>query len=89
MMDASPESGEREFTACAVSKGMYLILYRHCRSEGWFRGEGRRRLCVGCSDNICFFTFAHGFIYAFDYADVQMQVLNVVLLNVADEVPKF
>jgi len=55
--------------------------YHDCLSEGWFRGEGRRRPHVGCCDIICFFTSALGFIYALDYADVQVQVLNAVIVH--------
>jgi len=45
--------------------------------EGLVRGENQQRPHVGCCDII--FTSALGFIYAFDYTDVQVQVLNIVI----------
>ena len=61
---------------------MFLILYRHYHClEGLVRGKNRRRLRVGCCNIICFFTSALGFIYAFDYTDVQVQVLNAVIVH--------
>jgi len=71
---------------------MFLLLHYYRLLEDRIRGDDWRRLCVGCSDSVCFFICAFEDIYPLVYTEVRVDkfrtLSSYIHVTIANEISK-